>query len=284
MNILKINNNLLGVHNRNNKMTNINEKKVEFKPIKLSEEQSKQITQVDDILTGENAVGNQKIVLVNMITETILSKKVNMEYKSVNKITGIETIISFDSLNQITNKDVKGLADTYKKWLGVETLKSWASTTDNGKERMRILKEALWVAIVTTKKKVITKNKKGEQFTGNKNSEIFVDGEFAKKYSDNSKGLDMVSMKFAQLKRATQNYIADKQTPINSTEVSVRDNSFQTLMKKSTLAIDEAKEKIVLGESHANDLNSVKAVFIKAQQYIEEHNKVQLSLKSKRVA
>ena len=284
MNILKINNNLLGIHNKENKMTNINEKKVEFKPIKLSEEQSKQITQVDDILTGENAVGNQKIVLVNMITETILSKKVNMEYKSVNKITGIEKTISFDSLNQITNKDVKGLADTYKKWLGVETLKSWASTTDNGKERMRILKEALWVSIVTTKKKVITKNKKGEQFTGNKNSEIFVDGDFAKKYSDNSKGLDMVSMKFSQLKRATQNYISDKQTPINSTEVSVRDNSFQSLMKKSTLAIDEAKEKIVLGESHANDLNSVKAIFIKAQQYIEEHNKVQLSLKSKRVA
>jgi hypothetical protein len=284
MNILKINKNLLGIHNKENNMKNENEKKVEFKPVKLSEEQSKQITQVDDILTGENAVGNQKIVLVNMITETILSKKVNMEYVSINKLTGIEKTISFDSLNQITNKDVKGLADTYKKWLGVEGLKSWASTTENGKERMRILKEALWVAIVTTKKKVITKNKKGEQFTGNKNSEIFVDGEFAKKYSDNSKGLDIVSMKFAQLKRATQNYIADKQTPINSTEVSVRDNSFQTLMKKSVLAIDEAKEKIVLGENHANDLNSVKAVFIKAQQYIEEHNKVQLSLKSKRVA
>ena len=284
MDILKINKNLLGIHNRNNKMTNVNEKKVEFKPVKLSEEQSKQITQVDDILTGENAVGNQKIVLVNMITETILSKKVNMEYVSINKLTGIETIISFDSLNQITNKDVKGLADTYKKWLGVEGLKSWASTTDNGKERMRILKEALWVAIVTTKKKVITKNKKGEQFTGNKNSEIFVDGEFAKKYSDNSKGLDMVSMKFAQLKRATQNYIADKQTPINSTEVSVRDNSFQTLMKKSVLAIDEAKEKIVLGENHPNDLNSVKAIFIKAQQYIEEHSKVQQDQKNKRVA
>jgi hypothetical protein len=284
MDILKINKNLLGIHNKENNMTNVNEKKVEFKPVKLSEEQSKQITQVDDILTGENAVGNQKIVLVNMITETILSKKVNMEYVSINKLTGIEKTISFDSLNQITNKDVKGLADTYKKWLGVEGLKSWASTTENGKERMRILKEALWVAIVTTKKKVITKNKKGEQFTGNKNSEIFVDGEFAKKYSDNSKGLDIVSMKFAQLKRATQNYIADKQTPINSTEVSVRDNSFQTLMKKSVLAIDEAKEKIVLGENHANDLNSVKAVFIKAQQYIEEHNKVQLSLKSKRIA
>ena len=133
MNILKINKNLLGIHNKENNMKNVNEKKVEFKPVKLSDEQSKQITQVDDILTGENAVGNQKIVLVNMITETILSKKVNMSYVSVNKVTGIETTISFDSLNQITNKDVKGLADTYKKWLGVEGLKSWASTTDNGK-------------------------------------------------------------------------------------------------------------------------------------------------------
>ena len=261
-----------------------NEKNVEFKPIKLSEEQSKQITQVDDILTGENSVGNQKIVLVNMITETILSKKINMEYVSTNKITGIQTMISFDSLNQITNKDVRGLADTYKKWLGVDGLKSWASTTENGKERMRILKESLWVAIVTTKNKVITKNKKGEQFTGNKNSEIFVDGEFAKKYGDNSKGLDIVSMRFSQLKKATQNYIADKDNGIISNEVSARDNSFQALMKKSVLAIDDAKEKIVLGENHANDLNSVKAVFIKAQQYIEEHNKVQAELKAKRVA
>jgi hypothetical protein len=36
-------------------------------------------------------------------------------------------------------------------------------TTENGKERMRILKEALWVAIVTVKETVIAKNKKGEQ-------------------------------------------------------------------------------------------------------------------------
>ena len=279
MDILKINKNLLGIHNKENNMKNENEKKVEFKPVKLSAEQSKQVTQVDDILTAENSVGNQKIVLVNMITETINSKKVKMEYTEINKTTGVEKVISFDSLNQITNKDVKGLADTYKKWLGVDKLKSWASTTDNGKERMRILKESLWVAIVTAKTEVITKNKKGEQFTGNKNSEIFVDGDFAKNYSDNDKGLDIVSMKFSQLKRATQNYIADKKTPINSTEVSARNNGFQTLMKKSVLAIDEAKEKIVLGENNPNDLNAVKSVFIKAQQYIEEHNRVQASLK-----
>jgi len=282
MDILKININLLGIHNKDNKMTI--EKKVEFKPVKLSDEASKQITQIDEIMLGESVVGNQKIVLVNMITETIKLKKVVLSYVDTNKLTGIEKTISFDSLNQITNKDVKGFVDTYKKYLGVDTLKSWDNTTENGKERMRILKEAFWVAIVTVKESVIVKNKKGESFTGSKNSEILVDGDFARKYGDLTKDIDQTPMKFSKLKRATQNYIKAGDTPINSTEVSTRDNSFQSLMKKSILAIDEAKEKIVLGENHPNDLNSVKAIFTKAQQYIEEHNKVQLSLKSKRVA
>jgi hypothetical protein len=282
MDILKINKNLLGIHNKDNKMTI--EKKVEFKPMKVSDEASKQITQVDEIMLGESVVGNQKIVLVNMITETIKSKKVVLEYVETNKKTGIEKLVKFDGLNQITNQNVKGFVDTYKKYLGVESLKSWDSTTENGKERMRILKEAFWVAIVTVKETVIVKNKKGESFTGSKNSEILVDGDFARKYGDLTKDIDQTPMKFSQLKRATQNYIKDGDSPISSSEASTRDNSFQVLMKKSVLAIDDAKEKIVLGENHANDLNSVKAVFIKAQQYIEEHNKVQFDLKSKRVA
>jgi len=284
MNILKINKNLLGIYNKENNMKNENEKKVEFKPIKLTEEASKQITQIDEIMIGESTVGNQKIVLVNMITETINSKKVKLEYVETNKITGIEKLVKFEGLNQIENKHIKGFVDVYKKYLGVDTLKSWDSTTENGKERMRILKESFWVAIVTAQETVIVKNKKGESFTGSKNSEILVDGDFARKYGDLNKDIDQTPMKFSKLKKATQNYIKASDTPISSSEASTRDNSFQTLMKKSTLAIDEAKEKIVLGESHANDLNSVKAVFIKAQQYIEEHNKVQLSLKSKRVA
>ena len=282
MDILKINNNLLGIHNKDNKMTI--EKKVEFKPMKVSDEASKQITQVDEIMLGESVVGNQKIVLVNMITETIKAKKVVLEYVETNKKTGIEKLVKFDGLNQITNQNVKGFVDTYKKYLGVESLKSWDSTTENGKERMRILKEAFWVAIVTVKETVIVKNKKGESFTGNKNSEILVDGDFARKYGDLTKDIDQTPMKFSQLKRATQNYIKDGDTSISSSEASTRDNSFQVLMKKSVLAIDDAKEKIVLGENHPNDLNSVKAIFIKAQQYIEEHNKVQFDLKSKRVA
>ncbi len=41
MDILKINKNLLGIHNKENNMTNVNDKKVEFKPTKLTEEASK---------------------------------------------------------------------------------------------------------------------------------------------------------------------------------------------------------------------------------------------------
>ena len=143
MDILKINKNLLGIHNKENNMKNENEKKVEFKPIKLTEEASKQITQIDEIMIGESTVGNQKIVLVNMITDTINSKKVKLEYVETNKITGIEKLVKFEGLNQIENKHIKGFVDVYKNYLGVNTLKSWDSTTENGKERMRILKRVI---------------------------------------------------------------------------------------------------------------------------------------------
>jgi len=260
----------------------VSKMKVEFKaPTKPTEDVSKQTTQIDEIMMSEASTGNQKIVLVNMITETIKSKKVVLEYDEENKTTGIIKKIKFDSLNQIENKHIKGFVDVYKKYLGVDTLKSWDSTTENGKERMRILKEAFWVAIVTAHETVIVKNKKGESFTGNKNSEILVDGDFARKHGNLTKKVDQHPMKFSQLKKATQNYIKSGDTKINSSEPSVRDNSFQSLMKKSALAIDNAKQEIVLGKNNPNDLNSVKNVFIKAQQYIEEHKRVQDSLRKK---
>lgn len=260
----------------------VSKMKVEFKaPTKPTEDVSKQTTQIDEIMMSEASTGNQKIVLVNMITETIKSKKVVLEYEEENKTTGVIKKIKFDSLNQIENKHIKGFVDVYKKYLGVDTLKSWDSTTENGKERMRILKEAFWVAIVTAHETVIVKNKKGESFTGNKNSEILVDGDFARKHGNLTKKVDQHPMKFAQLKKATQNYIKSGDTKINSSEPSVRDNSFQSLMKKSALAIDNAKQEIVLGKNNPNDLNAVKSVFIKAQQYIEEHKRVQDSLRKK---
>ena len=263
-------------------MKNNDIKKVEFKaPIKPTEDVSKQTTQIDEIMLSEANTGNQKIVLVNMITETIKLKKVVLEYTETNKQTGVKKLIKFSDLNQIQNKNIKGFVDVYKKYLGVDTLKSWDSTTENGKERMRILKEAFWVAIVTAHETVIVTNKKGESFTGSKNSEILVDGDFAKQYGDLTKDVDQHPMKFAKLKRATQNYIKSGDTPINSGEVSSRDNSFQSLMKKGAIAIDSAKQEIVLGKNNPNDLNSVKNIFVKAQQYIEEHKRVQDSLRKK---
>ena len=134
------------INNEVNKMSKINKtdtQKVEFK--KPTEDVSKQTTQIDEILLGESSVGNQKIVLVNMITETIKSKKVVLEYDEENKTTGIIKKIKFDNLNQIENKHIKGFVDVYKKYLGVDTLKSWDSTTENGKERMRILKESFLI-------------------------------------------------------------------------------------------------------------------------------------------
>ena len=100
-----------------------NKKNVEFKPIKLTEEASKQITQIDEIMIGESTVGNQKIVLVNMITDTINSKKVKLEYVETNKITGIEKLVKFEGLNQIENKHIKGFVDVYKNYLGVNKFK-----------------------------------------------------------------------------------------------------------------------------------------------------------------
>ena len=131
------------------------------------------------------------------------------------------------------------------------------------------------IDILSDEKKINIKTEK---------SEILVDGDFAKQYGDLTKDVDQHPMKFAKLKRATQNYIKAGDTPINSGEISSRDNSFQALMKKSAIAIDSAKQEIVLGKNNPNDLNAVKSVFIKAQQYIEEHKKVQESLKNKRVA
>ena len=50
--------------------------------------------------------------------------------------------------NVLYELDGESALEVYKKYLGVDTLKSWDSTTENGKERMRILKEAFWVAIL----------------------------------------------------------------------------------------------------------------------------------------
>ena len=101
-----------------------------------------QLTMVDNIVIGNSELGNKRIVLTTMIINTIKSGKVALKYKD--KTTNLE--YDFNKLNTITNRDVRGFVHSYKVWLGVDTLKEWESSTDTGKERMRIFKDSFWVA------------------------------------------------------------------------------------------------------------------------------------------
>jgi len=233
-----------------------------------------QLTMVDNIVIGNSELGNKRIVLTTMIINTIKANKVELKY--TDKITSSD--INFNQLNKVSNSNVRGFVDTYKKWLGVDTLDTWSSSTDTGKERMRILKDSFWVALPLIKAECLQKNK-GQQFTGNKNSEVFIEGEFAKKYSDkNPKKLPVVSMKFADLKRASQNYYADGSTNLSTNETSGTDNSFVVGIKKMTRTINANKSDLVLKKEQAGTENAIRNLEIACTQWSLEFNKVKQSV------
>jgi len=235
-----------------------------------------QLTMVDNIVIGNSELGNKRIVLTTMIINTIKSNKVVLKYKD--KTNNLE--YEFSKLNTITNRDVRGFVNSYKVWLGVDTLKEWESSTDTGKERMRILKDSFWVALPLIKADCLQKNKSGKQFTGNKNSEVFIDGKFAKKYSSNSahqKDTDQVSMKFSELKKASQNYYADKSTNLNTNESAGTDNSFVASIKKMTRTINASKGELVFAKEQAGTEQWVRNLEIACTQWAIEFNKVRNS-------
>jgi hypothetical protein len=208
-----------------------------------------------------------------MIINTIKSNKFVLKYKD--KTTNLE--YDFNGLNTITNRDVRGFVGSYKTWLGVDTLKEWENTTDTGKERMKILKDSFWVALPLIKAGCLQKNKAGKQFTGNKNSEVFIDGTFAKDYSPNpqhQKEADQVSMKFSELKKASQNYYADKSTNLNTNETSGTDNSFVSSIKKMTRTINASKHELVEKNQQAGTEQAVQSLSIACNQWATEFVKV----------
>ena len=254
------------------------------KVVKMSKEKTKivdsskqeQLTMIDNIVIGTSELGNKRIVLTTMIINSVKSGKVILKYKD--KITGLER--TFKGLNKITNADVRGFVNCYKEWLGVETDPTWDSKTDTGKERLRILKDSFWVALPMIKVGALQKNKSGKEFTGNKNSEVFVDGEFAKKYSPNpmhSKESDQVTMKFSELKKASQNYLNDKDTDLNSDEIASKDNSFVSSIKKLTRTINASKDELVLKEQQAGTEQAIKQLEIACVKWSTEFNKVKQS-------
>ena len=236
-----------------------------------------QTTLVNDIVISNAETGHKKMVLTTMIINTIKSGKVELKYKD--KSTNLE--YNFNQLNRISNRDVRGFANCYKVFLGVDTLKEWESTTDIGKERMRILKDSFWVALPLIKAGCLQTNKAGKQFTGNKNSEVFIDGKFAKDYSPNpqhQKDTDQVSMKFSELKKASQNYYADGSTNLATNETSGTDNSFVSGVKKMTRTINASKGELVLKKEQAGTEQVIKQLELACVQWSIEFKKVRQSV------
>jgi len=261
----------MGLINKGKHMTKENKKVVDSS-------KQEQLTMVDNIVIGNSELGNKRIVLTTMIINTIKSNKVVLKYKD--KTSNLE--YEFSKLNTITNRDVRGFVNSYKVWLGVDTLKEWESVTDTGKERMRILKDSFWVALPLIKADCLQKNKAGKQFTGNKNSEVFIEGEFAKKYSPNPahqkpNPADNYSMKFSELKKASQNYYADKSTNLNTNETSGTDNSFVVSLKKMTRTINASKGELVFAKEQAGTEQWVRNLEIACTQWAIEFDKVRNS-------
>ena len=265
---------LKNINKQLNKGVNMDKQKTKKVAVDVNIEQQK--TLVNDIVIGSSEIGHKRITLTTLIINTLKEKKVELEYKD--KSTGL--IRKFNQMNTITNRDVRGFVENYKEYLGVNTLTEWNSQTDTGKERMRILKDSFWVALPLIKADCVQKNKKGEQFTGNRNSEIFIDGDFANEYSPNpqhKKGADQVSMKFSELKKASQNYYADKNTNLTTNESSGTDNSFVKSLKRMTLTINASKDELVLKKEQAGTENAIKSLAIACNQWTQEFNKVKES-------
>ena len=133
----------------------------------------------------------------------------------------------------------------------------------------------------TIKNGCLQKNKSGKEFTGNKDSEVFVDGQWAKKYSPNpmhSKESDQVTMKFSELKRASQNYLNDIDTDLSSDESSAKDNSFVSGIKKMTRTINASKQELVEKKEQAGTEQAVKHLEIACIQWVAEFNTVRQSV------
>ena len=265
-------NKLYWINHINNKAVKMTKEKTKI----VDSSKQEQLTMIDNIVIGTNELGNKRIVLTTMIINSVKSGKVVLKYKD--KITGLER--TFKGLNKITNADVRGFVNCYKEWLGVETDSTWDSKTDTGKERLRILKDSFWVALPMIKVGALQKNKSGKEFTGNKNSEVFVDGEFAKNYSPNpmhSKESDQVTMKFSELKKASQNYLNDKSTDLSSDELASKDNSFVSSIKKLTRTINASKDELVLKDQQAGTEQAIKHLEIACVKWSTEFNKVKQS-------
>ena len=81
-------------------------------------------------------------------------------------------------------------------------------------------------------------------------------------------------MKFSELKKASQNYYADKSTNLNTNETSGTDNSFVASIKRMTRTINASKSELVESKEQAGTEQAVQQLSIACNQWSTEFVKV----------
>jgi len=210
----------------------------EVKKMKIDTIKKEQISLVAEIQNSDNSNSNMRLTLVVAINNAVANSGFNLTYKDKNGL-----IRDFKKINKISSKDRNGFVNAYIEWLGVDGLEEWASQSDSGKAKRRILKDAFNVAMATIKENAILpveKTPKKKQFTGSNNAKIWVDGKFVE---DNEKklnilGNDKVALNFSELNRVAKKYYSESGL---SDELS-KDNSFTASIQKITRMINADKD------------------------------------------
>ena len=84
-------------------------------------------------------------------------------------------------------------------------------------------------------------------------------------------------MRFSELKKASQNYLADKSTNLTTNESAGTDNSFVASIKKMTRTINASKGELVLKKEQAGTEQAIRNLEIACTQWALEFNKVKQS-------
>jgi chemotaxis regulatin CheY-phosphate phosphatase CheZ len=86
-------------------------------------------------------------------------------------------------------------------------------------------------------------------------------------------------MKFSELKKASQNYLNDKDTDLNSDEIASKDNSFVSSIKKLTRTINaDCGELVLKSKDHqAGTEQAIKHLEIACTKWSIEFNKIRQS-------
>ena len=192
------------------------------------------ISKIDDIAIGDNKGSNQRISTTNLIIASIKKGDFVLEYKKkkTNKL------VKFSTLNRVNNEDFRGFIESFKIQLGVNNLPTWQNKTDEGKARMRILRDVFIVALPLIKADAIDTDDKGNSLTGANDSKLLLKGAFVKENYQplNKDNVKQVALNFNQLKTVAQNYYKENNF---SNDVETKNTSFEQMLVRTATVITE---------------------------------------------